>query len=292
MKYYLLITFAILFSGSLYTSKQAEDMAINLAKNSIYMEPVQLGDLLYVNIHQHISDDQMAGHNTPTDYKFGWRKKVLNNPSLVFSAIKTFGPKFKLDFEQQLQKNIADSHPKRCPCVDEEEAIQRWKDFGWSSTYPKGWNADSVRINQRNCIQGWKADSVKVENEIKEFSLSKFWKQQREMNDKYTKLADALLSLPDSTLGKYLKEVRWEQAYCDCSNERLAVNLHTFLLSNGLIGKMPKDNYNYPGLRDENQVWHMSYYPLDLLLLAARVEKPRELLKNTKKAITTMNELL
>ena len=80
----------------LYTKDQTEAAVSKVAAYHLSWttspEPLQLGDLLYVNVHTHIGEEEQAGNGTPATYKKGWRTLAAQNPWLVHQAIKQYGP--------------------------------------------------------------------------------------------------------------------------------------------------------------------------------------------------------
>jgi len=127
----------------------------------------------------------------------------------------------------------------------------------------KAFNQEFLKQTKKN--QSDKLPTISVKT-----ALKSYWQNQRQLLDKYQLLTQKLLNLPDSTLNNFVKEIAWEQEWFDFENERLATKTQSWLLRNSLIEKLPNHNYEY-GLRLHEQIWYFGLYPLDLLLLTARI---------------------
>lgn len=243
-------------------------------------KPLQLGDLLYINVRANITDGKQAGEETPDSYKTGWRSIAAQNPWLVHEAIKTYGPLAMRMFQDSLaawHKGALSPTAawRRSGLQSPERVKEKWLETRWHSDFDPP-TADSAYRLQVKYMQKWKTDSTRIEQNLASWNQQKFWNEQRHVLRQYKKLAQALVALPDSTLGTYLREVEWEQgSNYDESRGRLAVKTQTWLVSKGLIGKMPKGSY-VTGSYDfdqGDQIWYKCAYPVDLILLTRRISK-------------------
>lgn len=100
----------------LYTDAKADRLATKMAKQSYWLSEnsraLNLGDLLYANLHTQIKDGESAGWQTPINYKNGWRKSLAGNPQLAYRAIDLFGQKIVNSFSEALKKEAAEREDK------------------------------------------------------------------------------------------------------------------------------------------------------------------------------------
>ena len=126
------LAFSAKFVAEFYTQKKIDKLAITTASSAVRgsgwykkldqmsSQPNQLhlGELLYGNVHAADPENGTywaAGNYTSEIYKNGWRKMMVEKPSLAYDAIKMFGPSFFKAFESELM-------------VQKQSIIDNWKD--------------------------------------------------------------------------------------------------------------------------------------------------------------------
>ncbi|MFA7284799.1 MAG: hypothetical protein WC004_03170 [Candidatus Absconditabacterales bacterium] len=280
------------YKAHLYTLAQVETAVSKATQYHLNWttnpEPLQLGDLLYINVHVNIAEEEQAGSGTPATYKTGWRSLAAQNPWLLHEAIKSYGPLAVRMFQDSLiawHRNalLPNASWRKSHLLSPERARERWLEKGWH------WDedpptADSAYHLQIKRIQKWKADSISIEQNLASWSSKNYWTAQRQILRQYKKLAQALVALPDSTLQSYLNETS--------EKGRRASKTQTWLLSKGLIAALPEGD-------DVYRVWYLDIYPMDLLLLTRRISKdyssitgPKRFLKQVILACDELNAII
>lgn len=319
---------AFTFVALKYYTEEKIDVMIDKAVEVVEwrnFKPLDFSDVLYLNVHTFIDtlkpytvssyytdedtviwrNESRAGIHTPQYYKDGLRKAVVENPQLLYLALDLFESMGGIQkFEERLLARV-DEKLKQGYRVStfstaelEEEDPNWWKPNFWGDV-PK----DSPAYKEKRYKEQEEAylkavqDSIAWTKRMSGFSMEQFWKDQRAIITKYDVLIAKLLELPDATLNEYIKEVGWEQEYCDCSNGRLAKKTHAWMVKNNLIDKMPIVNYNGGHYKDE-QIWYLGAYPVDLLLFVYRISTdypewtPRKILKEAQKFSKALKEVI
>ncbi len=249
----------------LYTKTQVINMAHKVADvrwNEGTPNPIHLGNLLYANIHTNIDkkpyfitkdrdtiwwglSKDYAGMYTPKTYKTGWRTALANNPNLAYTALKMYG---KIVIKT-IKHDIVKAHQKEI-------------------SPDARWNVCNI-ISPKSAIEEWRIDSAKTATKLANFSIDKYWENEKKIIDKYQLLIENLLKLSDPKLNEFINEIGGEQEYCDCNNGRTAIKTQKWLLSKELIKKIHSSSYDIYG----ESPWYLMVYPVDLLLLTYRVSK-------------------
>jgi len=327
----IILLCAFTFVALKYYTKEKIDLMINKAVNSVVhnnFEPLNFGNILYLNVHTFIDtltpytftsyysgkdttillNQSHAGIHTPKYYKNGLRKDVANNPQLIYLALDLFKSmdgvrKFEecllTKRDNELKEGYSTTSTTPSPAELEKEDPNWWKP-SYFDRIPKDSLPSYKERRYQNQQEGYLEavqDSIAWVKRMNDFSIENFWKEQRAIITKYDNLIEHLLELPESTLNEYIKEVGWEQEYCDCSNGRSAKKTQAWMLQNNLINKIPTTNYNY-GQYENEQVWYLMMYPVDFLLFVYRISNdypewtPREIVKEAQKFSKTLKEII
>lgn len=232
-------------------------------------KPLCLGEMLYRNIH---AQGFEAASYTPAEYKNGWRTQLADNPKLAYVALKLFGPdiikRYNAGLKKQadsLRKNGYEKY-KNLGDINKDLIIKNFRDMQAFNIYPKNWTTDSAISEASKRLAELKIDSVNFKNNLAKFSVKNYWLDQRRVISQYKKLINKLLSLDDKRLYAIIHPILSEQS----GRSPMASSTQKWLLDNQLIQKLPKSSYcPYP--KEGEQAWYLGQYPVDLLLLTARV---------------------
>ncbi len=284
----------------IYTENQARKFGEETAKYlwSRYSgEPqyVQLGDLLYSNVHTQIKTGEKAGAQTPQSYKLGWRNVLAKNPTLGHVAVKEYSDEFIEAFNKRLLEGYNDMTSPNA----------RWRQRKAVSVGDEAWSSlegGFVIVNENN-IQTFpdqnsvRKDSLELAEELENFSIEDYWQKEFILLQRYKILTQKLLTLPDATLNKYIKDVGMEQENYGGNENFIATEAHLWLFKNDLIGAIPESEYDSGKSADEGG-WYLGHYPCDLLFLTYRVNRdlpewtPRKFLTETNTLIAEIEKII
>ena len=278
----------------LYTTEKTNTFAELVASTTISewdgeIRTLSLGDVMIENVHantNYIPEDywsgEMAGSNTPTSYKEGWRKLAVNNPNLLLKSLSTYGPTFVSAYEKACIERVAvmrsDTANWKVSGSKHRNfayVLKDWQENKWHYSGIQGsekWNVDSVRAYvQRNHVE-WVKDSLAVEANLHTFSMKTIWANHKATLGNYEKLTVELLKLSDKQLNTYVKLVAEDGSY---HPEKLG-DFFAWMERKKLAP--PQNNYSWE-------------YPYDLLSFVHRISrdypswKQRDLLLYVQKGL-------
>jgi hypothetical protein len=253
---------------TIYTNEQitqmAEQRARDAAKMPLYLngfEPLSLGNLLKSNSDLHIARNRGERENEE-EYRQGWRKSVISNPSVVFNVADMFAKQFRQDFEAEMAIQL---NEMRAPNASWRTEQRAWR-YAESS------------------YETWRDDSIKISKGINSFTPKAYWAQQKILFDTYQNLISHMLLLNDYQLKRYIGAItKANDNYGENQTSQDKKDLQEFeawLLSHKLLASNSLYGVN---------LLNVNGYPSDLLLLTYRVGKdypewkPRKFLLEVQK---------
>lgn len=126
---------------------------------------------------------------------------------------------------------------------------------------------------------------------MNQFSSDQYWKDQREVMDRYENLIQDLLSLSNEKLNEFVAEIPNQQW-----SGQETIELQQWFVDNGHLTKVPQE-YQW-GDPSHEGAWMIGTYPVDILLLTHRIGQdypdwtPRKFLAEAKKFSYTVKTKL
>lgn len=248
---------------------------------------LNLADMLYGNIH--VNAGTLAGLSTPQSYKDGWRATIVNHPEYLHTAVTLYGKYFMDEYKSSItnyykQLVSPDANWRVAPkfekdtfpniIIEHENGIE-----SGFTIIPKSKATDEEKElalkQEKNKFQinlnWWRKDSADFAKELKAFSITNYWKEQRIILSKYRSLIKKMLLLDDKTLNMYIKSA-------GDKNPETVKPLHTWLYKQKIISMIPVLDSSGRQTEESYRTWYCWYYPCDLIFLTHRIcrDYPRQ----------------